>query len=298
MSKTVERPMYEELADTPWITRNRELNDYSYNNMLNALDNLNRFTDRDLNQYQTVADQYTQSMWNDLNRGYQQDVNNNIARERNRLGTTGASSSLYNTNTLQNNYNDQAARLASQTASQYQNLINNEYNRRLSNTNLYNSLFTTSGDTTQSNDINNWKIRNINKDRQWLNDVDKNNNTGWNWFANVNKGTLEGFSEGMKTGNIWGGVAGAIAGGIGNSGTNQNTGNSSVNSNSSINWNNIANGINQIKNWWNTRNVNGTDYNSFINNNNYLGSSGIGNYGLSTSDLQDILPNGGRFSWQ
>lgn len=35
-----------------------------------------------------------------------------------------------------------------------------------------------------------------------------------------------------------------------------------------------------------------------MNNNNYLGSSGIGNYGLSTSDLQDILPNGGRFSWQ
>lgn len=294
MSKTVERPMYEELADTPWITRNRELNDYSYNNMLNALDNLNRFTDSDLNQYQTVADQYTQSMWNDLNRGYQQAVNDNIAREQNRLGTTGASSSLYNTNTLQNNYNDQAARLASQTASQYQNLINNEYNRRLSNTNLYNSLFNTSGNITQSNDIANWQIRNTNKDRQWLNDVDENNNTGWNWFANVNKGALEGFSEGMKTGNIWGGVAGAIAGGVGNSGTNQNTGNSSVNSNSSL----FSNLGNQLSNWWNTRNVSGTDYNSFMNNNNYLGSSGIGNYGLSTSDLQDILPNGGRFSWQ
>lgn len=294
MSKTVERPMYEELADTPWITRNRELNDYSYNNMLNALDNLNRFTDRDLNQYQTVADQYTQSMWNDLNRGYQQAVNNNIVREQNRLGTTGASSSLYNTNTLQNNYNDQAARLASQTASQYQNLINNEYNRRLSNTNLYNSLFNTSGNITQSNDIANWQIRNTNKDRQWLNDVDENNNTGWNWFANVNKGALEGFSEGMKTGNPWVGLGGAIAGSVGASGTNQNTGNSSVNSNSSL----FSNLGNQLSNWWNTRNVSGTDYNSFMNNNNYLGSSGIGNYGLSTSDLQDILPNGGRFSWQ
>lgn len=297
MSKTVERPMYEELADTPWITRNRELNDYSYNNMLNALDNLNRFTDRDLNQYQTVADQYTQSMWNDLNRGYQQAVNNNIAREQNRLGTTGASSSLYNTNTLQNNYNDQAARLASQTASQYQNLINNEYNRRLSNTNLYNSLFNASGNITQSNDIANWQIRNTNKDRQWLNDVDKNNNTGWNWFANVNKGALEGFSEGMKTGNPWVGLGGAIAGSVGASGTNQNTGNSSANSNNSL-FSNIGSLGNQLSNWWNTRNVNGTDYNSFMNNNNYLGSSGIGNYGLSTSDLQDILPNGGRFSWQ
>lgn len=297
MSKTVERPMYEELSDTPWITRNRELNDYSYNNMLNALNNLNRFADSDLNQYQTVADQYTQSMWNDLNRGYQQAVNNNIAREQNRLGTTGASSSLYNTNTLQNNYNDQAARLASQTASQYQNLINNEYNRRLSNTNLYNNLFNTSGNITQSNDIANWQIRNTNKDRQWLNDVDENNNTGWNWFANVNQGALQGFSEGMKTGNPWVGLGGAIAGSIGASGTNQNTGNSSVNSNSSL-FSNIGSLGNQISNWWNTRNVNGTDYNSFINNNNYLGSSGIGNYGLSTSDLQDILPNGGRFSWQ
>lgn len=294
MSKTVERPMYEELADTPWITRNRELNESSYNNMLNALNNLNRFTDRDLNQYQTIADQYTQSMWNDLNRGYQQAVNNNIAREQNRLGTTGASSGLYNTNTLQNNYNDQAARLASQTAAQYQNLINNEYNRRLSNTNLYNSLFNNSGNITQSNDIANWQIRNTNKDRQWLNDVDKNNNTGWNLVSNIAQGALEGFSEGMKTGNIWGGVAGAVTGAVAGSGTTQNTGNSSANSGTSL----FSNLGNQLSNWWNTRGVNGTDYNSFMNNNNYLGSSGIGNYGLSTSDLQDILPNGGRFSWQ
>ena len=73
-------------------------------------------------------------------------------------------------------------------------------------------MFNTSGNTTQSNDIANWQIRNTNKDRQWLNDVDKNNNTGWNWFANINKGALEGFSEGMKTGNPWVGLGGAIAG--------------------------------------------------------------------------------------
>lgn len=276
MAKTVARPMMDEFADTPFITRNRDLNERSYNYLLGGLDNLNRFTDRDLNQYQTVADQYTQAQWNDLNRGYQQAINQNAARERNRLGTSGATSSLYNTNSLQNTYNDLATRIAANTASAYNDLINNEYNRRLSNTNLYNNLFNTSGNWTQDVDKTNWQIRNENKYNQWLNDVDENNNTGWNWFARVNQGALEGFSEGMKTGNPWVGLGGAIAGSVGSSGSTQ-TGD---------NWGRaVANAYNA----WNNSNTNNSGYQNFINNQNYLGSSGIGNYGLSTTNLQDTL---------
>ena len=162
MAKTVERPMYEEFQDTPWITHNREMENTAYGNLNNALDNLYNFNE---NQYQAIADDYTGAQWKDLNRGYLQAMNQQAANERNRLGTSGASSSLYNTNTLQNSYNDLAGRLASNTASQYNNLINQEWNRRLQNLNLYNNLWRDSGTTAHNIDLANWDIRNQNKDR-------------------------------------------------------------------------------------------------------------------------------------
>lgn len=220
MAKTVKRPMYEELADTDYIARNRELNTNSYGYLNNALDNFNRYNDSTLNQYQNVADQYTAAQWKDLNTNYTNAMNQQAARQRNRLGTSGASSSLYNTNNLQNYYNDLATRVSANTANVYPDLINNEYSKRLQNINLYNQLFNNSGVLTQQNDIANWQIRNQNLDRQWMNDVEANNTSGWNLFANMNKGALEGFSEGMKSGNIWGGLAGGIAGTIGATGSN------------------------------------------------------------------------------
>lgn len=277
MAKTVARPMYEEFADTPWITHNREMEDNAYGKLNNALDNLYNFNE---DQYQAIADDYTGAQWNDLNRGYLQAMNQQAANERNRLGTSGASSSLYNNNTLQNSYNDLATRLASTTASQYNNLINQEWNRRLQNLNLYNNLWGNAGQTAYQHDYNNWQIRNTNKDRQWANDVEENNNTGWNWFAKVNQGSLDGFSEGMKTGNPWVALGAGIAGGIGASGTNQNS--SNLGSNLAGSYTNLFNNLSG-------NNTNG--YSNYVNNQNWLANSGIGNYGLSTNNLTDTLSN-------
>ena len=293
MAKTVARPMYEEFADTPYITHSRDMEGTAYDYLNNALENLNRFNEQ---QYQAVADAYTQAQWNDLNRGYQQAVNANAARERNRLGTYGASSSLYNTENLQRNYNDMASRIAAQTAAQYQNLINNEYNRRLQNLNTYNNLWTDSGNRTYQHDYGNWQIRNINKDRQWLNEVDKNNNTGWNAIANVGKGIVQGISSGSSLG-PYGAIAGGILGGIGGTATNQGD-NTGSNIFSQVG-NTIQDGYNALRNWYNTRNVNGTDYTNYQNNQNWLANSGIGNTNLGTTNLQDLLKNNSLYqAWQ
>lgn len=272
MAKTVARPMYEELADTPWITQNREMENNAYGKLNNALDNLYNFNE---DQYQAIADDYTGAQWNDLNRGYLQAMNQQAANERNRLGTSGASSSLYNTNTLQNSYNDLATRLASTTASQYNNLINQEWNRRLQNLNLYNNLWGNAGQTAYQHDYNNWQIRNTNKDRQWANDVEENNATGWNAVANVLNGTVQGAQAGSSFG-PWGAAIGGVVGGLGATGTNQDS--SNLGSNSMNLFNNLFGN--------NTNN-----YSNYANNQNWLANSGVGNYGLSTNNLTDTLSN-------
>ncbi len=272
MAKIVDRPMYEEFKDTPWITHNREMENTAYGTLNNALDNLYNFNE---NQYQAIADAYTGAQWKDLNRGYLQAMNQQAANERNRLGTSGASSSLYNTNTLQNSYNDLAGRLASNTASQYNNLINQEWNRRLQNLNLYNDLWRNAGTTAHNIDIANWDIRNQNKDRQWANDVDRNNNTGWNAFANVLQGSVEGALAGSAFG-PWGAAIGGVVGGLGATGTNQNS--SNLGSTSMNLFNNLSGN-------------NGNSYSNYANNQNWLANSGVGNYGLSTNNLTDTLSN-------
>lgn len=261
MSKYVKRPMYEEYEDTPYITRNRELNTTSYNNLNTALNDINNFSYTDYDSYAPLTDAYSNYAWQQLNRNYQNAVNKNVQNQQQRLGTTGSSSGLYTTDTNQQYYNNLASNIASQTAQYANQLMGQELNRRYQNADLYNSLFNQTGSTTEAVDQANWNIRNLNKERQWLNDVDKNNNTGWNWFANVNKGALEGFSEGMKSGNIWGGIAGSIAGGIGNSGTNQtassNSGSSSGSSSGSVDWSSLGNLLSGAKskatNFWNNR---------------------------------------------
>ena len=288
MAKTVDRPMYDEFADTPYITQSRDLQNQAYGYTTSSLGNFNNFINPE--QYQAVADAYTQAQWNDLNRNYQQAVNQNAARERNRLGTYGASSSLYNTNTMQNYYNDLASRVAAQTAAQYNNLINNEYNRRLQALSTNYDLWNNTGNINYAHDKTNWQIRNENKDRQWANDVDAKNNNFWNTFARMNKGALEGFSEGMKTGNIWGGIAGAAAGTIGNSGTVQDSFNMGYNALD------IGSAIAGIAQGIDNRN-NSSNYSNFVNNQNWLANTGIGNYGLNTNQLSDTIGNA-RFSWQ
>ena len=288
MAKTVDRPMYDIFEDTPYITHSREMEGNAYDRLNNAITNLNRFNE---DQYQAVADAYTQAQWNDLNRGYQQAINQNAARERQRLGTSGASSSLYNTNTLQNTYNDMASRVAANTASQYQNLINNEYNRRLQNLNTFNNLWTDSGNRIYQHDYNNWQIGNINKDRKWLNDVDAKNNNWWNTTTDIIGGSLSGASQGFMMGGPWGAVAGGIAGGIGNSGTSYTPAGGTSSGTTQLNANNISNILGNLFNRNNTNN-----YQTYANNQDWLVNN-TQSYKLNTKNLQDVLPNNGRFSW-
>lgn len=171
------RPLYEEQQDTPWITRNRNLNEKTYNNVYENLDRVNVFDDATKQSLQNYADDIYNRALSDFNRSYNQTMNKTLSRDYNRFGTTGASTSLLN----RDNYNLQQQRkladLAYDKALYNEDLINNELQRRYNTLNTNYNYFTNSGNTIQNFDNANWQIRNMNKDVQYLNDIQDYNNS-------------------------------------------------------------------------------------------------------------------------
>lgn len=273
--KTPSRPQYEQLADTPWITRNRELNTNSYANLNTALNDFQNFNVNNNDYYQSIADAYTNAQWNDLNRAYTQGANQLAARERQRLGTSGASSSAYNTDSLNRNYDYLASQVAANTANQYNNLVNQAYNRGLTNIKLYNTLFNNSGDETQRVDENNWKIRLQNQQNKWLDEVEGG---GGFDIGGAVSGAIGGASTGSAFG-PWGAVAGAVIGGAtgGFGGSNQSSSTLGGQAGSFLN------------------SLNSGSTSNISSPNTYQTFSGIGNtntgWGLNTSDLTNNLSN-------
>lgn len=273
--KTPSRPQYEQLADTPWITRNRELNTNSYANLNTALNDFQNFNVNNNDYYQSIADAYTNAQWNDLNRAYTQRANQLAARERQRLGTSGSSSSAYNTDSLNRNYDYLASQVAANTANQYNNLVNQAYNRGLANIKLYNTLFNNSGDETQRVDENNWKIRLQNQQNKWLDEVEGG---GGFDIGGAISGAIGGASAGSKFG-PWGAVAGGVIGGAtgGFGGSNQSSSTLGGQAGSFLN------------------SLNSGSTSNISSPNTYQTFSGIGNtntgWGLNTSDLTNNLSN-------
>lgn len=278
--KTPSRPQYEQLADTPWITRNRELNTNSYANLNTALDDFQNFNVNNNDYYQSIADAYTNAQWNDLNRAYTQQANQLAARERQRLGTSGSSSSAYNTDSLNRNYDYLASQVAANTANQYNNLVNQAYNRGLANINLYNTLFNNSGTETQRVDENNWKIRLQNQQNKWLDEVD-DANSGFN-IGGALTGALSGATSGFAMGGPWGALGGAVIGGAtgGFGGSNQSS--STLGGQAGGFLNTLSNNVNTSR----AANSIGSNIGANLANN-YFGSSS----GLNQSRLQDNIGN-------
>lgn len=209
--KTIYQPLYDEFEDTPWISRNRELNTQAYDLYSQGLGELGK---QDQQYYEGQASKAMQSAWNDYARNYQKAVNQNLARNYGRTGSTASTSGGYITDSLQRQYNDQAARLASQQAQLQDQFINSALQRDLARLGQYGNAFNTSGQTIQAVDKANYDIRQLNKDRQWQNDIlrEKSRTDLFNILSNAGASGFKGFTEGMKTGNPWVAIGGAIGG--------------------------------------------------------------------------------------
>ena len=211
-------PMYQEMKDTPWITRNRELNTTTYGNINRDLNNVNVFDDATKQQLNSVVDDWYNRSLSDFDRSYAQTMNKYLARDYNRLGTTGGTSSLL----TRDNYNlaqqRKLADLASNRSDRYDDLINQELNRRYKWLDTNYNYFTNSGNEIQTNDLRNWAIRNQNLDRQYQNDISKYNNSAGMQLGKI--GTLIG--SGIATA-FGGPLAGMAVAGLGNALTSDAT---------------------------------------------------------------------------
>lgn len=167
-------PFQQELyQDTPWITRNRELNTQTYDLYNRAIEDLGR---QNQDYYEAQASKAMQSAWGDYNRNYQKAVNQNLARNYGRTGSTASTSGGYVTDSLQRQYNDAAARLATQQAQYQDQFINSALNRDLAKLGTYGDIFNTSGVIPEEVDRMNYQIDQQNKQRQWQADATRQMN--------------------------------------------------------------------------------------------------------------------------
>jgi len=208
--KKVKAPVYEQFQDNEYISGLRQdLPQYRdlTNKLLYSLDVTSPEVQQ---QMQNVANDYTQSMWNDLSRQYLQDYNALNQRNYNRFGSLGSTGALYGQESLQRDYNDQAARLASATASQYQNLMNNYYNQKLQSFGAAAGLYDTAGANTTNIDLSNWNIRNKNIEAQYVADIQNAQRN--NWLGGALSGAVSGAGTGFASGGPWGALIGGVAG--------------------------------------------------------------------------------------
>ena len=170
-------PMYQEMQDTPWITRNRELNTTTYNNLNRDLNNVNVFDDAIKQQLNAYNDSIYNRAVKDFDTDYANSMGKTLARDYNRFGTTGATTSLLSRDLANRTAQRQLADMEYNRAINYENMIDKELARRYNWLGTNYNMFTDSGNTTENHDIANWKIRNQNLDRSYSNDVQDYNNS-------------------------------------------------------------------------------------------------------------------------
>ena len=186
---------YEEQKDTDWITRNRELNTFAYDELPDMYSNINVFDDATRAGLDARNDAIYNRAQSDFEKAYNETMNKTLARDYGRFGTTGATPSLYARDLYNLQKQRELADLSYNKAMNYENMINQELNRRYNTLSAYNTLFNTTGDITQDFDNANWQIRNKNRDIEYANAV------------------AEAQQKGSTIGNI-GTAIGAIAGSV------------------------------------------------------------------------------------
>ena len=209
--KKVKAPVYEQLADTAFISGLREdLPTYRnmYNEMLPQLD----VTSPEVQQkFDEISAQSVADRWNSFNREALAGYKAMNQANRNRFGNLGSSGAMYGADTYSRQLNNLASAIASDEARYNQALRDSYYNQKLSTLNAYGSAYGGAGSTLQDNDIANWKIRNQNIDAKYAADVQNANRGGFN-LGNALSGAASGAMTGSKAG-PWGAIIGGVAGG-------------------------------------------------------------------------------------
>lgn len=209
--KKVEAPVYEQWAGNEYTDRARE-GIGTYGNWIDAnWEPLTQtYTPEDMKE---IAQRAYDTSMNDFLGNYNKQANAIAARNYNRFGGLGSTPSLYTTDMLNKQANDEAARLASQMYSLSDQLANNQMNRNLSSLGTVYNMYNNAGNIATGLDMDNWKIRNQNIDAKYAADVQNANRGGFS-LGNMLSGAASGAIKGGSIGGGWGALAGGVLGGV------------------------------------------------------------------------------------
>lgn len=186
------RQEYEQMADTPYITQARDLENIGYQGLKDNVGNVNLFDDATKRSLQNVVDNYSNYANDQLNQNYRKQVADLNNQNYGRFGTTNATGALYNSDMLGQQFNNLASANAYNASNMYQNLFNNELRNRYYTLDEYQNLYDTEGQKAYDQDLMNYNIRNKNKDIQYANDMQNYNskNSLGRGISNVLGGAL------------------------------------------------------------------------------------------------------------
>ena len=211
MGDTPSHAPYEEMQDTPWITQGRDIADKGGQGILENYNKVNVFDEGTQKSLEARNNDVYQRAFGDMQREYKDNMNRYAAANYGQFGTLNATPAAYRTDM----YNLQAQRalddLAYNKAINYDNIINNELQRRYNTLNMFGNMYQY-GQTPYQQDIMNWNTRNTNKDIDYQNALAGQQNGFLPALSGALSGGVQGF---MMTGSPWGAVAGAGAGAIG-----------------------------------------------------------------------------------
>lgn len=211
-------PQYEEFKDTPWITQGRQIADIGGQGVLDNYNKVNVFDEGTQASLDARNNAIYQRAFNDMERNYTDIMNKYNAKNYNQFGTLNATAPSYVTDQYRRDFQREMDDLAYNKAVNYENLINNELQRRYNTLDMYHNLYQY-GVTPHNVDLANWNTRNTNKDiaSAAINANNANSSVFGNLLSALGTATVSGLGSGFgKTaGNNWANkLTGSPAGGI------------------------------------------------------------------------------------
>lgn len=213
-TKPAQHAQYEQMQDTPYITQARDLSNRGYQGYIGNYENVNVFSPEVQNQMAARNQAIYNRAEGDFDRQYRDTMQRLANKNYSQFGTTSATPALYRTDMANLQQQRKLADLAYDKALNYENVVNNELKRRYDTLNMYKTMYDY-GKIPYQLDLQNWGIRNLNKDVDYMNDqaMAAYRNAQANSWLNAGQGALSGALTGFATGGLGGALAGGVLGG-------------------------------------------------------------------------------------
>ena len=209
--KQSKHPGYKKMKDTPWITQGREIANVGGRGILDNYNYVNVFDDNTKRSLEDYNNSIYQRAFNDMNKNYNDIMNAYAARNYNRFGSLNSTPSMKSIDEYQRQFQRQMDDLSYNKAVNYENMINNELQRRYNTLNMFANMYQY-GNTPHDVDIKNWNVTNTNRDVKYNNSLTSSQGGFGNLLMNGIAGAGQGY---VLTGNPWGAAAGGLSGIVG-----------------------------------------------------------------------------------